>query len=114
MDIVQGIRQALQDIVAPDLKALGARVDGLTQVVQGLREDMNKRFQATDARFLEIREDMNKRFEAVHREILALARDSSYIRGQVDLLVARSDLAERLTRLEERVNLLERAQRPSS
>jgi hypothetical protein len=67
MSIVEDVRKALQDTIAPDLRALAVRVDEL-------EKRMNLRFEAMDSKmhglercFDDRREYLEKRFDSLER-----------------------------------------------
>jgi len=43
-DIVTGLRQAIQDLVAPDLKAIQAKLDATTLLIDAFRAEMRSEF----------------------------------------------------------------------
>jgi len=43
-DIVTGLRQAIQDLVAPDLKAIQAKQDATTLLIDAFRAEMRSEF----------------------------------------------------------------------
>ena len=51
VSIVDGFRRALQDIVAPELRTLTARVDANTESIRLLREDFRDLAASIDRRF---------------------------------------------------------------
>jgi hypothetical protein len=48
-DIVTGLRQAIQDLVAPDLKAIQAKQDATTLLIDAFRAEMRSEFAALRA-----------------------------------------------------------------
>lgn len=67
-NIVQGIRDAIADLLVPELKAMKQQLEyqqdeqkGICEEIRDLRQDMNLRFQKVDERF----EKMNERFQKV-------------------------------------------------
>jgi len=43
-DIVTGLRQVIQDLVAPDLKAIQAKLDATTLLIDAFRAEMRSEF----------------------------------------------------------------------
>ena len=62
MGNVEDLRKVIQDFVAPDLKALSARFDGLEKT-------MNARFDAVDARFDAAEKRVDARFDAAEKRV---------------------------------------------
>ena len=60
MSVVEDVRKALQDTLAPDLKALAVRVEELER-------RMDLRFQAIEGRFDDQRAYLEKRFDGLER-----------------------------------------------
>jgi len=48
-DIVTGLRQVIQDLVAPDLKAIQAKLDANTHLIDAFRAEMRSEFAALRA-----------------------------------------------------------------
>jgi hypothetical protein len=48
-DIVTGLRQVIQDLVAPDLKAIQAKQDATTLLIDAFRAEMRSEFAALRA-----------------------------------------------------------------
>jgi len=55
MRAIEDVRK-LQDLVTPEMRALGERIDGLRERVDGLREDTKRGF-----------EEVNRRFDYIER-----------------------------------------------
>lgn len=100
-DIISGFRQAIQDLLVPELKALqvevkhqGEAINGLRGDIKelrtemaGLREEMNQRFETMQT-------EMNKRFETMHEENMDLKI------GQREI-IAKLDFDKRVTKLKQ-------------
>jgi hypothetical protein len=48
-DIITGLRQVVQDLVAPDLKAIQAKQDATTLLIDAFRAEMRSEFAALKA-----------------------------------------------------------------
>ncbi len=141
-DIVKGFRDAIQDLLVPEMKAMRAEMASLKEVVkqnseaiqqnaaaiQEMRQEMNDRFLAVqkemDARFAAaqkeraaLQKEMEARFAAAQKErderFAAVLEQIAEMRGQIgslakvtDQILNKLDVNDRLTRLEERVDLL--------
>ena len=77
MNVYGSVRQAIQDLVAPEIqklhgeiKRLDGKLEGIDAKIEGLRAEMNVRFDAVDRRF----EGVDRRFEAVEKKFDALDR----------------------------------------
>jgi len=104
-DIVQGFRQALQDIVAPeirelrgDVKALNARVDALGDKVDVLGDKFEEKYNALRSEFVSVKTEVASGFHS-----LQLALDNAVLRGEKENWREIADLRERMTRLEDHV-----------
>lgn len=76
MSVVEDVRQALQDFVAPEMRAFNARLDSLENKIDNkieiLKSQMNSRFEAQESRSGAFEERMNSRFEVVETKLSAL------------------------------------------
>jgi len=75
MSVVEDVRQMLQDFIAPELRAINARLDSI-----------DRRFQSVDQRFEDILTIMDTRFASLSKDVAQVK----------DML----DIDRRLTRLE--------------
>ena len=50
MSILDDTRKVLQDVIAPDLKAINVRLDAVERVMNPRFEQMDKRFEQIDKR----------------------------------------------------------------
>jgi archaellum component FlaC len=96
MSVIDDTRKVMQDFLAPELRAISARLDALEQrfgVVDKRFDAVGKRFDTVDHRFERVDQkldDVERRAEKRHDEVLAaIARMSDY-----------SSILERLARLE--------------
>jgi hypothetical protein len=62
MGVVEDVRQIVQDFLAPELRALVARMDALEKV-------MDARFTTIDTRFLALDQKLESRFETVNSKL---------------------------------------------
>jgi uncharacterized coiled-coil protein SlyX len=88
MSVVEDVRQALQDFLAPELRAFTARLDAMDSRSSANLDTIKSRFDAIDQRFADMTTVMNTRFDSLSKEI-----------GQVREML---DIDRRLTRLESR------------
>jgi tetrahydromethanopterin S-methyltransferase subunit G len=72
MSVYGSVRQAIQDLVAPEIqklhgeiKRLDGKLEGIDAKIEGLRGEMNARFDAVDRRF----EGVDRRFESVGKRL---------------------------------------------
>lgn len=82
-DIVTGFRNAIQDLLVPELKAIKKQLESheqeftriweeikiLHEEIKLLHQEMNARFEIVHEEIRDLRHEMNVRFEAVHQEI---------------------------------------------
>lgn len=104
MDIVEGLRKVIQDLLVPELKAVQVEIGHLNEGLKLLREEINKRFEETNQRFEKMDkrfEEMNRRFEeqigVLHKEMNEKFNDLK--ETQMKIFV-RLDLEPRISRLE--------------
>jgi metal-responsive CopG/Arc/MetJ family transcriptional regulator len=101
-DIVQGFRQALQDILTPEVRELKAEVRGLRGEMSVLREEMNARMEAISEKFT----GLNDKFSGLRTEMhsgfqmLQMSLENAVLRGDKENIREMADLRERVTRLE--------------
>jgi len=62
MALIDDIRKLLEEIVIPEIRAIGAKLDAI-------REEMNRRFEELDQRSNAVREEMNRRLEAIEHSL---------------------------------------------
>lgn len=111
--LVTGFRQAIQDLLVPEVRVLQEQIRQNTEAIEAtnkrlddhLRENaasfsalqqqidtrfqaVDKRFQAVDKRFEALQKDMNNRFDGVHKEIMALAQSTAQNNGKLDMIIA--------------------------
>ena len=78
LNLYQNLKQAIQDVIAPemqqlrgDIKALSAKIDAVHQELTLTQAFTNRQFDAMDRRF----SDMDKRFDEVDKRFNALKDD---------------------------------------
>jgi archaellum component FlaC len=114
MGVIEDVRSALQDFVAPELHELQARIDALAEQQKQFRADVDKRFDAVDKRFdtvdkrfdgVEKRFDgVDKRFDSVDKRFEKLEDKLSNMRDEILTEIRRTaniyDLSVRVAKLE--------------
>jgi archaellum component FlaC len=116
MSVIEDVRQVVQDFVAPELRALSARLDAVEKQL----DRVDKRFDNVDKRFDDVNkefddvykkfDDVNKRFDDVERRAeqrhQELLRHMDQRLDDLGLLLRKAlevkDLADRVTALEGR------------
>ncbi len=93
MGVVEDVRSALQDFVAPELRELRARIDALEDQQKQFRAETEKRFDKIDARF----DKLDARFEKLEGK---LADRHEQLVTEIRRTAAIHDLAERVAKLE--------------
>jgi hypothetical protein len=51
MSVVEDVRQVIQDFIAPELRALGARMDAYEKVAEARHNEILARFSTVDEKF---------------------------------------------------------------
>ncbi len=67
MGVVEDVRSAVQDFVAPELRELRTRINALEEQQTQFRADLDKRFDAVDGRFEKLEDSVSKGFDAVDK-----------------------------------------------
>ena len=68
-EIVQGFREAIQDLLVPELQSMRDDLARSADTVTALTERMAKRFEKMDQGLQAPHQDMDKRFDALDREM---------------------------------------------
>jgi tetrahydromethanopterin S-methyltransferase subunit G len=103
MGVIDEGRQLIQDFVAPEIRAIEARISAVEKQIESLEGRMDKRFDAIDKRF----DAIDKRFEAIDKRFDAV--DAKIDRGHSQILDAihrmenYRELSERLAKIESKL-----------
>jgi len=54
MSTVDDVRKVMQDFLAPELRTITARLDGIDQRFESLRSEINARFEAQDTKLISL------------------------------------------------------------
>jgi len=65
MSMVEDVRQVLQDFLAPELRAITARLDAIEKVMDARFKEVDSRFKEMDSRF----EALDARFDSKFNEV---------------------------------------------
>lgn len=77
MSVVEDVRQAIQDFLAPELRAIAARLDAIEKVMEARFKEVDSRFKEVDSRFNEVSVRLQSLQETVdrndssHKELIA-------------------------------------------
>ncbi|RXH54980.1 hypothetical protein [Granulicella sibirica] len=119
MGTIDDVRKVIQDLVAPDLKALSARIDGLEKTVNARFdavektatarfESVDSRFKGVDVKFEQSEKTMNARFDTIETKIQAGSVRLDALAAQMAanhaVLLNALEIDKRLARLEEKAN----------
>ncbi len=89
-NIIAELRQLLQDVIAPDLKSLGVKMDGLQKQVELSEKSVNAQIEVFRAELNAFRAEMRSEFQSqrllLQNEVL---RETSPIREGVASLESR-------------------------
>ncbi len=100
MGVVEDVRSAVQDFVAPELRELRARIDALEEQQKQFRADVEKRFDGVEKRF----DGVEKRFDGVDKRFEKLDDKLSDVRDELVTEIRRTaaiyDLTVRVAKLE--------------
>ena len=119
MNVYGSVRQAIQDLVAPEIQklhgeinrlegkieGLDGKIEGLDAKIEGLRGEMNARFDAVDRRF----ESADRRFGSVEKRLESVEFSVKETIGiQIQSMDAKwreaMDVHERLATLEAKID----------
>ncbi len=101
MSVIEDTRKVMQDFLAPELRAISARLDSLEKRIDGF----DKRFDKIDSRF----EKIDSRFERVDGKLEDADRKAD--RRHDEMMAAVAQMIE-ITMLRERVARLESGNSP--
>ncbi|MEW6102255.1 MAG: hypothetical protein AB1630_00305 [bacterium] len=96
MNIVEGLRKVLQEILVPELRVIQDTLKEHSVILKEHSErfeQVDKRFEMLIAEMKETREETNKRFEVVFKEL-------SLVREDLRQINTKLDLSQRLSKLE--------------
>ncbi len=89
-NVIAELRQVLQDMIAPDLKSLGIKMDGLQKQVELSERSVNAQIEAFRAELNAFRAEMRSEFQSqrvlLQNEVL---RETSPIRERIASLESR-------------------------
>lgn len=94
--LVQGIREVIQDLLVPELKAIRQELKDHSERF----DRMEKQFETMDKRFLSLQEEMNKRFEKVDERFERVENRLQGIEITMQKILERLDVTEKVARLE--------------
>jgi hypothetical protein len=104
VSVIEDVRQVIQDFLAPELRALGARIEAL-------EVKMDSRFEANEAkansRYESIEAKANSRFEALNAR-MAASEERASLRHEI--LLAQMESVKGQLSLDYRLKKLEQAQ----
>ncbi|MEW6006713.1 MAG: hypothetical protein AB1595_00945 [bacterium] len=93
MDIVEGLRKVIQELLVPELRVLQTEVKELSMRFEQMQKQTNERFEQMDRRFEQMQEQMDRRFNLVFKEFHS-------IREALGEISAKLDLSDRVSRIE--------------
>lgn len=81
MSVIEDVRQALQDFLAPELRAITARIDALEKVMIARFDLVDQKFASVDQKFASVDvkfdskfDSVDVKFDSIHKEIQALGK----------------------------------------
>lgn len=100
MSVIYDTRKVLQDVIAPDLKAINVRLDAVERVMNLRFEQVDARFEQVDKRFEHFEKRMDERFAATDKRMderfalldKQLSQSEKVTAAKFDLLLARIEL----------------------
>lgn len=111
--MIEDTRKVLQDFIAPELRAIDARLTSLEKRFEEAQRQTEKRFEAVDKRFERLEEHMNERFDNVLETV-----DDRFekVLAEIRQLKSVHDLELRMAKYEAALNASQQQQpaKPSS
>ncbi len=74
---VEGLRQVIQDLLVPELKAIQVTLQHHGELIQGLQRQMEAMQRQNDERFTALQKQMDERFAAMQQQILAFQQQTA-------------------------------------
>jgi prefoldin subunit 5 len=104
LNIYQNLKQAIQDVIAPEMQQLRGEIKALSAEIGALHQRIDSLEKSIDARF----EAVNQRFDAVDKRFDAVDKRFDGVDRRIDLLQQEwpraLDIYERLAALEARLD----------
>jgi chaperonin cofactor prefoldin len=101
--VIGDIRNLLQDMVTPDLKATVVKLDGLSKDLAGLRSQIDERYKDLQAKVESRLSSQDTIAQARHNELVAkLDTFNVQLEARFDTVIKQMDLDKRLSALEGR------------
>ena len=109
MSVVDEVRQVIQDFLAPELRALSAKLDAQDKVMEARFKEVDSRFKEMDSRFKEMGARSDSKFSEVFVRIQALQdtvdRNDSAQKQLIAKLTQDFEFDKRLTEIERHIRL---------
>lgn len=74
---VEGLRQVIQDLLVPELKAIQVTLQHHGELIQNLQRQMETMQRQSDERFTALQQQMDKRFAAMQQQIVAFQQQTA-------------------------------------
>ncbi|MCX7968329.1 MAG: hypothetical protein N3B10_07555 [Armatimonadetes bacterium] len=103
---MEGLRQVIQDLIVPELKAIQVTLQHHSELIQGLQRQMEKMQQQNDERFAAVQRQMDERFAAVQRQM-----DERFDAVQQQIVAFQQQTAEEFAKVWQTITELLEAQR---
>ncbi|HXE06335.1 MAG TPA: hypothetical protein VN612_00475 [Acidobacteriaceae bacterium] len=95
MSTVEDLRTVLQDFLAPELRTITARLDGIDQRFDGLRSEFGAKLETVDTKIDGLRTELGAKLETMDTKLVGLGVQIQDIKSSLEL-------DRRLTKLESR------------
>jgi ABC-type phosphate transport system auxiliary subunit len=107
-DVITGVRQAVQDFVAPGIQELRGEIKALDARISALERVNEARFSAMNTKFDSLSSEMNTKFDALSSELNTkldsvnsrLDSRFSEVNTKLDAILNLHDLQVRISKLE--------------
>ncbi len=103
---VEGLRQVIQDLLVPELKAIQVTLQHHGELIQGLQRQMETMQRQNDERFAAMQKQMDDRFAALQKEM-----DERFAAMQQQILAFQQQTAEEFSKVWQAITELLEGQR---
>lgn len=109
---MEGLRQVIQDLLVPELKAIQVTLQHHGELIQNLQRQMKTMQRQNDKRFVAVQRQMDERFAAMQQQILAFQQQTAEEFSKVwqaitELLEAQKHTQVVLQRILDRLDVME-------
>ncbi len=105
--LVEALRQVVQDLLVPELKAIQVTLQHHGELIQALQRQMDERFAKVDERFERLETEMDERFKEVWQAIHQLTEAQQHTQMMLQRILDRLDITDALRETRSRQDVME-------